>query len=110
MRIATLAIAGLTLAMAAGAATGALADTRWDHQHPRRDQVNDRLENQNRRIRIERREGEISPWQARRLHGEDYRIRLQEQRFARHDHGHITAREQRRLNREENHVSRQIGR
>jgi hypothetical protein len=28
----------------------ATAETKWERNHPRRDQVNDRLENQNRRI------------------------------------------------------------
>jgi hypothetical protein len=33
------------------------AETRWERNHPRRDQVNDRLENQNQRINQEYREG-----------------------------------------------------
>ncbi|MBV9510462.1 MAG: hypothetical protein JO303_09295 [Caulobacteraceae bacterium] len=95
--------------LAAGVATGASAETRWDYNHPRRFEVNERLHNQNLRIRDKRREGEINGVEAARLHRADYRIRMQERRFARHDDGHISRREQIRLNHEENRVSRRIG-
>ena len=91
-------------------ATSASADTRWEMNHPRRDQVNDRLENQNRRIHQEVREGEMSRARARYLHAEDRSIRAQERYYASRQGGHITRGQQRRLNREENRVSRQIGR
>jgi len=45
-------------------ATSASAETWWEKTHPRRDQVNDRLENQSRRINDEYREGGISAGQA----------------------------------------------
>lgn len=90
--------------------TSAFAETNWERNHLRRDQVNDRLENQNRRINRELREGEISPQQARRLHREDRAIRQEERTMARFDDGHITRTDQRALNQQENAVSRQIGR
>jgi hypothetical protein len=98
--------ATLTVALAAG---GASADTYFERHHPRRDEVVDRLQNQNHRIRDERREGEISGREARYLHREDRSIYRQEQFDARLDHGHITKAEQRALNQDENGVSRQIG-
>jgi hypothetical protein len=107
---------GVKLAVAAFASSvlmvsvPAFADTNWEQNHPRRDQVNDRLERQDRRINREYREGEISRGQARQLHREDRFIRHEERFFARHDGGHITRGEQRYLNRQENFVSRQIGR
>lgn len=96
---------------AAGLAGSAMArETRWEQQHPRRAQVNERLENQNRRIRQEVREGEMSHAQAARLHREDRQIRQEERLMASQNGGHITRQEQRTLNQQENAVSRQIGR
>jgi hypothetical protein len=91
-------------------AVPAMADTPWQAHHPRREQVNNRLGNQNARIHREVKEGEMSHARAARLHAADHRIRGQERRMAAHDGGHITKRQQARINREENHVSRKIGR
>ena len=65
---------------------------------------------ENRRIATERREGELSRGQARELRTEDRGIRAEERFDASKDRSHITRGEQRRLNRQENGVSRQIGR
>lgn len=101
----------LTLAMAAilaGGAHAALADE-WQEHHPRRVEVNHRLANQDRRINHEMREGDMSPRRAARLHQEERQIRNEERNMAARHNGHITPEEQRRLNRQENRVSRQIG-
>jgi hypothetical protein len=82
----------------------------WASAHGRRDEVNDRLENQNRRINAEYREGEITRGQARQLHREDRQIAQEERDMASQDHGHITRGEQIVLNQQENVVSREIGR
>ncbi|HJS88470.1 MAG TPA: hypothetical protein VJ738_00715 [Steroidobacteraceae bacterium] len=87
----------------------AMADTPWQAHHPRREQVNNRLANQNARIHQEVREGEMSHAKAARLHRADHRIRMQERRVAARQGGHITKRQQARLNRRENRVSRRIG-
>ena len=100
-----IALASLGLSM-----TAASAETRWERNHPRRDQVNDRLAHQNYRIHREVREGELTHWQARALHREDRAIRHEERTMAAFNHGHITRAEQRSLNQQENLVSRQIGR
>jgi hypothetical protein len=89
-------------------ATPSFADTRWEQNHPRREQVNDRLANQNRRIDNGARSGKLSPQQARQLHREDRAIRTEERADASLHGGHITKGEQRQLNRQENQVSRQI--
>jgi hypothetical protein len=78
--------------------------------HPRRDQVNDRLQNQNRRINQEVREGEISKAKASQLHREDHAIRREERTMSKFNNGHITPAEQKSLNQQENAVSGQIGR
>lgn len=94
-----------------GASIGAAAaSTPWQRTHPWRVQVNDRLANLNRRINVERRDGELTPWQARALHGETRAIRSEERAVAGFDHTHLTRAEHRTLNRQENMVSREIGR
>jgi hypothetical protein len=90
-------------------AAPAMADTPWQAHHPRREQVNNRLGNQNARIHQEVKEGEMSHAKAARLHAADHRIRTQERREAARNGGHITKGEQARLNRRENHVSHRIG-
>lgn len=106
-----LATAVLIFAVASPDLAGsAYADTPWQKAHPRREQVNDRLANQNRRIRREVREGELTRAQAARLHRDDRQIRQEERDMARQDGGHITRSEQRVLNQQENAISRQIGR
>jgi hypothetical protein len=92
-----------------GLSANAMAETRWEKAHPRRDQVNDRLANQNARIRQERKQGEITGPQAARLHKEDHQIRREERLMASQNGGHITRQEQRTLNQQENAVSKQIG-
>jgi hypothetical protein len=90
-------------------ATSASAETFWQFHHPRRAEVNQRLAYQNFRINREVREGELAPWQARRLHREDFAIRREERAMARFNGGYITRGEQHLLNHQENVVSRRIG-
>jgi hypothetical protein len=99
----------LGTAVALTSATFVSAQTTWDQNHPRRAEVNGRLENQNSRIKQEVREGEISKGQARQLHAEDHAIRQEERAMAKTNDGHITGAEQKVLNQQENQVSRQIG-
>ena len=109
-RIAKTFVASTVLALFAAASTGAMAaESHWDKTHPARDQVNDRLHNQNVRINNEFREGEISRNEARRLHREDRQIRSEERMMASQHRGHISRLEDQVLNQQENLVSRQIG-
>lgn len=103
----TAAIVAVTLG--ALAAPAFADDTQWQKDHPRREQVNNRLKNQNKRIRQERKEGEITRAQAQKLHGEDHAIRQEERTMASTNGGHITKAEQKALNQQENQVSKQIG-
>ena len=106
------AIIGLAATLLLGSAVGALAadkETKWEKAHPRRDQVNDRLANQNRRIHKEVQEGEMTKAQAANLHGQDRQIRTEERAMAAQNGGHITKAEQKALNQQENGVSREIG-
>ena len=85
------------------------AETLFQQNHPRRAQVNSRLNNQNRRIYNEVKDGQISHKQAAALHSEDHRIRSEERFDASLNGGHITRAEQASLNQQENSVSQQIG-
>lgn len=110
------AMALLTLALALGAAAipvlshaAADQDGQFAKNHPRREQVNERLARQNRRIKAEVAEGDLTARQGARLHREDRMIRREERLMAAQNGGHITKAEQRVLNQQENAVSRQIG-
>ncbi len=102
----TVVAAGLLLT---SVAAPSMADTQWQKNHPRREQVNNRLARQNARIHAERKEGEITKAQAAKLHAEDHAIRQEERTMASTNNGHITKAEQRALNQQENQVSKQIG-
>jgi hypothetical protein len=103
-------IAAIATVLAITLATNAFADeTKWDKDHPRREQVNKRLNNQDKRIKDERKEGEITKGQAAQLHKEDHQIRQEERDMASQNGGHITKQEQKTLNQQENKVSKQIG-
>lgn len=102
-RNALLAVAGLAVI----APAPALAS--WGTHHPRREEVNDRLRNLDRRIGAERREGDLTKAQARTLRRDDRAIRQEERDMARLDKGHITKADQRVLNQQENVLSRRIG-
>ncbi len=99
----------LCVTTAALLASSAIADTKWQRHHPRREEVNARLARQNHRIHQERKEGEITGAQARALHQTDASIRAQERADAAAHGGHITRAEQRQLNGELNANSRAIG-
>jgi hypothetical protein len=86
----------------------ASAETYWQYSHGRRVEVNHRLANQHMRIDRDVEDGTMSPREARTLRTDDRAIRRQENVLAAHQGGHITPREQARINREENAVSRDI--
>ena len=93
-----------------GLVSNAMADeTQWQKDHPRRTEVNSRLNNQNKRIHNEVKDGQITRAQAAKLHGEDHAIRQEERTMASTNGGHITRTEQKALNQQENQVSKQIG-
>lgn len=93
----------------ASAAGSAMAETTWQKNHPRREQINNRLNKQNSRIKTEVKEGQITKGQARALHKDDHAIRQEERDMSKQNAGHITKPEQSVLNQQENGVSRQIG-
>jgi len=92
----------------AGLAGTAVADTTWQKNHPRREQVNNRLANQNARIHADVKNGTLTKGQAAALHHDDHQIRQEERDMASQNGSHITRGEQAVLNHQENAVSSQI--
>jgi hypothetical protein len=99
----------LMAALTVSVAGAARAETTWEKEHPRRDQVNNRLENQDKRIKNEVKDGKITQQQAANLHQEDHQIRQEERDMASQNGGHITQLEQKTLNQQEDTVSKEIG-
>ncbi|MBF0457130.1 MAG: hypothetical protein HQK99_04460 [Nitrospirae bacterium] len=100
----------ISLAMLVSSFAGiATAEDQWQKNHPRRAQVNKRLNNQNKRINEKVKEGKMSPAKAKQLKKEDRQIRQEERDMAKQNGGHITKAEQKAINQQENAVSRQIG-
>jgi hypothetical protein len=105
----TFALIGITGVLAVAAGNSFAKDTQWEKNHPRREQVNHRLENQNDRIKSEVKEGDMTKAQAAKLHKQERQIRQEEKSMASQNGGHITKQEQKTLNQQENHVSKEIG-
>ena len=77
--------------------------------HPRRAEVNRRLLRQDGRIDEKEADGKMSAKEAGKLHHEDHQIRQEERDMASQNHSHITKREQKTLNQQENKTSKKIG-
>jgi hypothetical protein len=102
-----LSVAAVAVAFASLTGT-ATADTTWQKDHPRRTQVNSRLNNQNKRIHQDVRNGTLSKGQAAALHHDDHQVRQEERDMASQNGGHITKSEQNVLNQQENGISKDI--
>jgi hypothetical protein len=104
-RSVTLAAALAVLTAVVGTAS---AETTWQKNHPRRVQVNHRLNNQDQRIHNDVKNGTLTKSQAASLHKEDHQVRQEERDMASQNGGHITKPEQNVLNQQENGISKQI--
>ena len=90
------------------AATPAATPSNFDKTHPRRAQVNSRLKNQNARVDNKVADGKMSQDEANKIHGQDKAIHNEEKADAKANGGHITKAEQKHINKQENHVSKEI--
>jgi hypothetical protein len=97
-----------TAVLFASVSATASADDSWQKDHPRRAEVNGRLDNQNARIHQDVKDGTLTKGQARTLHRDDHQIRSEERDMASQNGSHITKSEQHVLNQQENAVSSQI--
>ena len=105
----------ITMTLAAIATLGTLLaapvfaqETQWDKDHPRRTEVNDRLQNQNKRITNEVKSGQITKTQAQNLRANDKTIHGEEKAMASQDNGHITKTDKKALNQQLNQNSQAI--
>jgi hypothetical protein len=106
-----LAVGGLLLAGAAAAQaqnTSGAGPGQVDPGHPRVNEVNGREQNQQDRIANGVKNGSLTPGQAAHLENREQHIENQEKADMAAHNGHLTKREQRQLNREQNRTSRQI--
>jgi len=101
-----LIFAGLTAAVSAQNVN----QSQWQKNHPRRVEVNQRLKHENKRINKKVNEGSMSQAEATRLKAKERKILREERLMASRNGGHITKQQQKKLNRQENRLSRQIGR
>jgi hypothetical protein len=80
----------------------------YDPGHPRVNQVNQREQNQQNRIANGVRNGQLTPGQAGNLEKKEAKLQRNEKRDMAKDGGHLTAKDQAKLNREANGISRDI--
>ena len=90
-----------------GNPTGA-PGSRFATEHPRRNQLNKRVDNQRERINEGVKNGQLSKGQARQLRANDRAIKAQEHAEVKANGGHLTKAEQRQLNQEEDANSKLI--
>lgn len=114
MRVSTRINCLITLSLVAFAAAapsmaGERHDHRFEHRHPRRDQVLDRTQRQRHRIAEQVREGELTHAQAQSLRAADRSVAQQQRADAKANGGYITKAQQKDLNQELNADSKQIG-
>lgn len=104
----TVALLGIVGVITSATGSAFAADTTWQKNHPRREQVNTRLARQDARIKGEVKEGEMSKAKAAHLHQQDRQVRQEERDMASQNGGHITRQEQKTLNQQENAISKKI--
>ena len=85
-------------------------DGSFAKNHPRRAEVNHRMDHQYRRIHHKMTRDEMNQRVAQHLMHREHQIRKEERRMASRHGGHITRHEQQRLNHQENHLNRKIQR
>jgi hypothetical protein len=87
---------------------GSLITSNAGTLHPRRAEVNHRLQNQNKRIDRKVADGKMSAKEGAKLEKNDHQIRHEERDMASQNGGHLTKQERRTLNQQENQNSRKI--
>ncbi len=108
--LAVLAVGGLVMIGSAAAQdnTSGAGPGQVDPGHPRVNQINQREQNQQKRIAQGVKSGQLTPGETRRLERGEQRLQNNEKRDMAKDNGHLTKQDQRQLNREANHMSKRI--
>jgi hypothetical protein len=79
-----------------------------DPGHPRVNEINQREQNQQDRIANGVKSGQLTPGETQRLERGEQRLENNEKKDMAKDNGHLTKQDQRKLNREANHMSKRI--
>jgi hypothetical protein len=107
-----LAVGGLMLAGSASAQTSNTTSGAGpgvvDPGHPRVNEVNQREENQQQRIADGVQNGKLTPQQTSDLEKREASVQNREQKDMAKNNGHLTKGEQRRINRQQNRISKSI--
>ena len=108
-----LAVGGLLLAGPASAQTSTTTTSGAgpgvvDPGHPRVNEVNQREENQQQRIGNGVKNGTLTPQQTSNLEKREASVQNREQKDMAKNNGHLTKREQRGINRQQNRISKSI--
>jgi hypothetical protein len=107
--VATLCLSSVDLAYARGHHNPVGAPgSKFAHQHPRRNEVNKRVAKQMARINQGDKSDKLTAQQTKQLKANDKAIKQQERADVKANGGHLTKREQRQLNQEENANSKLI--
>ncbi len=96
------------IALAGFAMTASAQETAWQKAHPRRAEVNHRLQNQKNAINQDVKNGTLTKQQAAALHKDDHQVRQEERDMAQQNGGHITKTEQKALNQQETAIRNDI--
>lgn len=80
----------------------------FNSTHPRRAEVNGRLQSQDQRINQEYHAGDFSQSQAQQLHHEDNQVAQEERDMASQSNGHISHNDQVALNQQQSAINQQI--
>jgi len=106
-----LAVAGLLISGSASAQTSTASGAGpgvVDPGHPRVNEVNQRQENQQQRIGNGVKNGTLTPQETSNLEKREASVQKREQTDMAKNNGHLTKGEQRRINRQQNRISRSI--
>jgi len=106
-----LAVAGLLISGSASAQTSTASGAGpgvVDPGHPRVNEINQRQENQQQRIGNGVKNGTLTPQETSNLEKREASVQKREQTDMAKNNGHLTKGEQRRINRQQNRISRSI--
>ena len=101
-------IAAAASVLLVGAYAGSAVAQSYDATHPRPAEVNGRLNDQQDRVDNKLAKDKMSTHEAEKIQHQDKGISNEEHAMERHDDGHLTNKDDRILNRQENHVSNEI--
>jgi hypothetical protein len=99
---------GTASAQAQNSNTSGTGAGQYDPGHPRVNQVNQREQNQQKRIANGIKNDKLTPGQAAHLEKGEQRLQNNEKKDMAKDNGHLTKQDQRQLNHEANNMSKRI--